>query len=472
MVEIRTAEEIIKEVSPYYKAKGGPESSHTIVYQSPTETLEPLYFWVLDFVTHNLGFETEKIIDNFSSSPGSGHFGEMGQRASVMQQQGSKILADVNTVLRSVLNVIYDLKEFKIRLQSYDDLKSKDNSKSEAAKQSLKQIWLDKVDINKGNSSVKAMALGQAGFQTLLDAFLVVSDEKAAEKLDLNDRVKRIVSTRIHEFNIWVEQSEQELRKRYNMQRAYLGTQVSSLKLYSRWAKPYLKTAQDLEMKNTSREPALVKAFNTILLELSILGKQKLKVKDAAIGGDLPKEFSDEKFLKTLKRDYYSCILINFTFTGIPQRVAQRGDYAFGGKAGITFKAYALNKDEIDKIHQELDKSDMGDVLKLIEGATSGSLDQLQEEIDFFLKEKEREEKKKEKPKDESNPFAALIGRYDKSEKKEKPKEEEQDKDIPVKPDNWIEKTHLRPAAAHTAKELVFKAYDVYKKAHQMVSWT
>ena len=444
----------------------GIEATHTIGYNSSTETLEPVYFWVLDFMTSQLGLKTEKLVDNFASSPGSGHFGELQGRATAMQQQGQNMLAQVNAILRSVLNIIYDLKEFKIRLQSYDDLKSENK---ESARHSLKQIWLDKVDIQKGNSSVKAMALGQAGFQTLLDAFLVANDEKEAEKLDLNDRVKRIVSSRIHEFNIWLTQSEQELRKRYEMERTYLGSQVNSLKLYSRWAKPYLKAAQQLEMKENIREPALVKAFNTILLELTLLGKDKIDVKNSAIAGDLPPDFIK---LKT-KRNYHSCVLIDFNFRGIPQRIAQRGDYAFGGRAEVTFKAYALNDDELNKLNNELNKSDIGDVLKLIEGSTSESLDHLQEEINFFLKEKEREEEKKEKPKDQSNPFLALIGYYNKKEEKdksEKPKNTD-DKNEPIKPDNWIEKTHIRPLAAKEAIDKTFTIFDVYKKAHGMQSY-
>jgi len=86
---------------------------HSLVYDSSSETLEPVYFFILDLI-NDFGFDTEKLIDNFSSSPGSGHFSELGQRATIMQQQGSKLLADVNTVLRSVLNLIYDLKEFRI----------------------------------------------------------------------------------------------------------------------------------------------------------------------------------------------------------------------------------------------------------------------------------------------------------------------------------------------------------------------
>src|SRR3989344_9279120 len=214
---------------------------HKIVYDSSSETLEPLYFWVLD-VLENRGLSPEKIIDNFSSSPGSGHFAELGQRASIMQQQGAKILGDVNTVLRSVLNIIYDLKEFRIRLEHYEALKDKDRDKVQSAILSLKQVWIDKVDIVKGNSSVKAMAF-QGGFQTLLHAFLAAKDEKDVDAMDLNDVVKRILKPRIQEFNFWLEQSERELRKRYELEKTYLRSQVNSLKLYARWAKPYLKAA-------------------------------------------------------------------------------------------------------------------------------------------------------------------------------------------------------------------------------------
>ena len=91
-------------------------------------------------------------------------------------------------------------------------------------------------------------------------------DEKYV-RCSICKRVKRILLPRIQEFNIWIEQSEKELRKRYEIERTYLKSQVNSLKLYSRWAKPYLKAAQQLEMQEKGREPALVKSFNTILLE-------------------------------------------------------------------------------------------------------------------------------------------------------------------------------------------------------------
>ncbi|MEK6833453.1 MAG: hypothetical protein AABY32_05375 [Nanoarchaeota archaeon] len=459
--------DIIGKINPIYK--DGPAVSHTLGYDSAVETLEPVYFFILDFM-NNMGLSPEKLIDNFSSSPGSGHFSELGQRATIMQNQATKVLGDINTVLRSVLNIIYDLKEFKIRLQSYDDLKSPNK---DAAILSLKQIWMDKVDIQKGNSSIKAMALGQSGFATLIDAFLVVKDETlkdaSGKEIDLNDRVKRILIPRIHEFNIWVSQSEQELRKRYELEKTYLRSQVNSLKLYSRWAKPYLKAAYDLESKDRMREPALVKAFNTIILELVLIGKSELKVKDLALEGILPKEFAKENFTKKLRK-YYSCVVVELIFRGIPQRVSQQAHFTFGGKADVAFNAYALNEDEIKLLHKELDKSDLDDVLKLINGTTDESLSQLQNEINFFLEEKKEDEKKEEK-REGSNPFLALFGFYEKREK-EMPKKKDEEENKPIRKDNWIEKTQLRAVAEDIAKANAMTIFDIYKSAHGMASFT
>ncbi|MBU1129458.1 MAG: hypothetical protein KJ949_02390 [Nanoarchaeota archaeon] len=455
------------------KAKPKAISEHKLIYDSTSETLEPVYFFILDLM-NDLGLAPEKLVDSFTSSPGSGHFAELGQRATIMQQQGSKILGDVNTVLRSVLNIIYDLKDFRMRLEHYSALKSEDKDRVESAILSLKQIWMDKVDIIKGNSSLKAMGLGQAGFTTLLDAFLAVKTEKDVDKIDLNDRVKRILKPRIFEFNIWVKESESELRKRYEMEKTYLRSQVNSLKLYSRWAKPYLKAASQLEMKSQDRNAALVKTFNTLLLELTLLGKKKIDVKQLAIAGDLPRDFQK---LKT-NRDYYSCILAQFNFRGIPQRAGGQSHYVFGGRTEVTFKAYALNQDELDALNQELEKSDVSEVLKLIENSAGESLEQLQEEINFFLDEDSQEKEKAEKKKSDSgaNPFLALIGKYNNSSEESKPKKSESKKsgkkDVVVIPDSWIEKEHLRKFAGEDASTIMFGLFDVYKKAHGMASYT
>lgn len=462
---VKSISQIIEEVTKTDK----PLSVHNMVYDSSSETLEPIYFFILDLM-NDLGLGAEKLIDNFISTPGSGHFAELGQRATIMQQQASKIMGDVNTVLRSVLNIIYDLKDFRIRLQSYEKLKSKDQKDKEAARLSLKQIWMDKVDITKGNSSIKAMAM-QGGFQTLIHAFLSVNDAKEVDKVDLNDIVKRILRPRIQEFNIWLEQSGDELKKRYELEKTYLRSQVNSLKLYSRWVKPYLTAAQQLEMKEPGRNPALVKTFNTIFLELTLLGKRALKIEDEITKGTLAKDLGNEKAARKLRK-YYSCILIDFTFRGIPQRVSQQAHYTFGGRTEVSFKSYAMNEDEIAKFEEEISHSEIEEVLKLIEGTTEESIGKLQEDINFFLEEKT--EKEKREITDTSNPFFAIMGRYNEPHEHSEKKESGGKGKAPViiRSESFVEKDSLRVIAGENAKEILFTLFDVYKKAHGMVSYT
>lgn len=460
MPEIKAIHEIIEDIVPYYKKKGGPEAEHKLVYDSSGETLEPIYFFILDLM-NDFGLAPEKLVDNFSSTPGGQHFSETGMKATRMQEEAMKIMGQVNTVLRSILNIIYDLKDFNLRLAHYNSLKTKDEKQKEAAILALKQIWMDKVDITKQQSSIKAMALGQAGYQTLIDAFLIAKNPDDVDKIDLNDRVKRILKPRVYEFNNWIVQSEKELRKRYAMQKTYLKSQVSSLKLYSQWVKPYLKASQQLQSKEGGREPNLVNMFNTIILELTLLGKSKIDLKESALSGKLPLELQN---LKT-KRNYYSCVLVDFNFRAIPRQGV------FVGKSEITFRGYTLNDDEIEKFEQELKKSEISDVLNLVEGMTTESLEQLQGEIDTFLEEPEETEKEE---KDGSNPFMALIGAYNKKEKKQEKektgKKKQTNKNI--KPDDWTEKNHIRKLAAEEAEETTFKLFDVYKKAHGMPSYT
>ena len=465
--------DLIKEVGPAKaakKAKVKAESSQTIMYDSAAEGLEPVYFFLLDLM-NDFRLKPEKLYDSFSSSEGGGHFGDMGTRKSVMQQQGTKLLADINTVLRSVLNLIYDLREFKIKLQSYTDLNNKNKFKSEAALLSLKQVWMDKVDMQKGAGSINQMAQ-QLSFVTLRDAFLAANNIQDVNKLDLNEIVKRVVKQRFSEFEGWLKHSESELRKRFEIEKTYLKSQVKSLRLYSKWAKPYLKAAQTLEMEERPRDAALVKAFNTLILELTLMGKHKLDAKELAQEGTFPSHF---KALK-IRRDYYSCILVDFKFRSIPQKVQGQTHYAFGGRVDFTLNAYSLNQEELDKLDALLKEEELGGALGLIEGTTTESLEQLKEDINYFIGDDEEEEEVKKKP-ESINPFKALIGGYNEKSKPKKKEEKKEEKEIKAKDmiiegDNWYEKDYLRKQASSASKDTAFTLFDVYKKAHGMASYT
>ncbi len=459
-------DKIIKEISPYYQKHEVPSIQHRLIYDSPSETLEPLYFWLLSYMQKVAG-EVTKIIDNFASSPGSGHFGELGSKKSQMQEQASKILGIINSVLRSVLNLIYDLKEFKIRLSHYDMANSSDKGKAEAGILALKQIWMDKVDIQRGQGSLNALTSGNLQFVTLRDAFLSVKSPADVDKLDLNERVKRILKPRVQEFFEWKKRSEQELRKRFEVEKTYLKSQVEALKLQSRWAKPYLKAAEKLtQNENLAEDAALVTAFNTVLLQLALMGKKQIKVEEKATysrttGFDLPEDF--RKIAKKIRK-YYSIVLVDFNFIGIPSKAGQH--YVFGGKADIKFKSYALNEDELDLLKAKLGESDLYSALNLVQGMTDDSLSQLKLDIDEFMGDEEKVKTA------DINPISALFGfgKKPKKSKDDQAKERiERLKTKGIKKDSYAE-AYVRNLAIAGAMDTGFTVYDIFKKSMGMAA--
>jgi len=440
-----------------------PIEKHTLLYDSSNQNLEPIYFWILDslYQEYKDMKQVDKLIDNFISSPGSGHFSEMGQKSTKMQEEAMKMLGAANQVIKSILNLVYDLKEFRMRLDLYEKLKSKKFEEKQSAILSLKQVWIDTVDMKRGNTSLKALAFGQqSSFVTLIDAFMKANNLKDLESIDLNDRVKRLLQQRVGEFDDWMKESEKELRKRYEIEITYLKSQVNSVHLYARWVKPYLRAARQLEQNATSTA-ALVTAFNTTIFELTLLGQSEYKPEDEVNRGDLPSNFKSSKL-----RKYIPLIVIELKFRSIPERAGQQG-YGFRGRTELSFNSYALNKEEIEILKKEVEKDDIGDVLTLIEGSTKESLDQLKDDIDSFINERDNKDKivsKDSNNVDDTNPFSSLFSIFKSSGKKESSNYNEDDMmNKEIMKDTDLEKV-IRSQAILKARAECQKFYGLFKK--------
>jgi hypothetical protein len=456
---------------------GDPLSSFKLVYDSDANQLEPIYYWVLDFMTDNIGIkEIEKITDNFQSSPGSGHFADMGQRATAMQQQATKILADTNTLIKMIVNLVYDLKEYEMRLAQYKKANSKDKKEKEEGMLSLKNVWLDQVDMKRGRGSIHQMSY-EMGYTTLREAFLIantVDDAKnmAGEKGVINDSVMRILIPRLSEFLLWKEMSEKELTKRFEIEKSYLKSEVESLKMYAKWARPYLKAAEALRMKGFDNNAALVNAFSTTMFELTIMAKTEMSIEKNA---DLKKKFGNKK----LDRKYYSVQIISFKYRGeLAQKVTQKGDYAFGfgGKVEMIFDSYALNSEELTMVKKKMEDADLLDGMNMVEDNMRVAFGQLKDDIEKYctkteadLRLEELKKKKDGKKEMDTNPFSALwsLFTFDFGSSPSKPKDIKDVKDI--KKDSFVEES-VRTAAADKANGTLYAIYDVYKKAHAMAS--
>ena len=445
-----------------------PSEIHKLVYDSPSESLEPIYFWLHDFILTNGYKKIDKITDNFVSSPGSSHFSELGQKATKMQEEAMKTLGAVNQVLKSILNIVYDLKEFKLRLELYDKYKKGTEEEKNAALLSLKQVWLDNVDFAKRQStSIKALAQ-QFDYVTLIDGFMSarslddVTKKPEEGGLDLNERVRRILQQRIAEFYQWLGQSDIELRKRFEIEKKYLQSQYNTIQLYARWVKPYLKAARQLE-QNLEPTAGLVTAFNTIILELTWLAQTDYNPNDDVFTGDLP-----EMFKNTKKRKYTNVVLVEFKFRGIPQRAGQ--GYTFGGRTEISFTSYGLSEQELKVLKEQIEKDNFSDILKIIEGATTESLEQIKNDIEEFIESKEEKEKKeKSSYEEDANPFTALFSFFKPGKKKEEKDKEFEEKGI-IKPDDAYEKI-IRSQAIANARDGCKLIFETFKKSRGMPTW-
>jgi len=432
-----------------------PIEQHSLVYDASSQTLEEVYFWILDFVNDVYG-SADKLVDNFIASPGSGHFAEFQARQTRMQEEGMKIFGTIGTVLRSIMNIIYDLKEFKLRLAHYEDLNSGDENARGAAKLSLKQIWLDSVDIKRGNSAIKAMAQ-QFDYVTLIDGFMAAESLEKLKEMDLNDRVRRILEQRVAEFDKWVKESERELKKRFEIEKTYLKSQVNSIRMYSRWVKPYLKASRQLE-QNAEESADIVNVFNTVVFELVLLAKGRYNMEKDVAEGELPKAFKNYKM-----RECTPVTLIEFRFRSIPERVHQQGGYGYRGRVDVMFTSFALNDDELKVLKESIDEDDFGDVYTMIEGATDESLGQLRGDLDELLGEDKKKEAEKEKYEEDVNPFSALFGFLRREDKKE----EKKDLSRGVPGDGDYEKV-IRSQVLLKSRADCRKLFDTYKKVHGM----
>lgn len=468
MVDVKAA---IKKSTKYNS--GNPLSSFKLTSDAMSNQLEPNYYWILDFLQDS-NVQVEKVVDNFMASPGSGQFQDFGQRKGIMQQQITKISSDINQVTKSLIQLIYDLREFEIRLSNYKDTRSDNKEKSESALIGLKQIWLDSVDIKKGHGAIHQMT-SQGGFTTVRDLFMICNSEEEVKKMakegTINEQVMRVLLPRIGEFNKWKTFSEEELTKRFNIERSYLRSQVETLKLYTSWIGPYMKAARELEGKGFDKNPALVGAFSTSMFELTLLGKKKEK--------GLPEGIDEKLAGFKLKRDYYSVMVISLIFRGhVGQKATQKGDYAyaFGGRLDMIFDSYALNSDELKVLEKELNNQRLGDGLDFFSNEVESSLDELKKDFEHFLNDdkslkKTGESQKKSNNSEDINPFTALFSGLSRLFKPNVKKKVEKKVETvgDIEKDNFVE-GEVRKIAEKNVKTSIYALYDVYKKAHGMAS--
>ncbi|MEK6956276.1 MAG: hypothetical protein AABW52_06445, partial [Nanoarchaeota archaeon] len=348
---------------------------------------------------------------------------------------------------------------FEIRLKPYSDLKDPNVSAEEkdAAMRSLKGVWMDQVDARKGRGSINLLAQ-DLNFVTIRDAFFHVNNVDKIKDLDLNERVKTLLKRKLSEFVEWHRVSEQEIRTRYNVERKYLKSQEGTLKLYANWAKPYLKAANKLKMKEFDKAN-IVNAFSNMEFEIKLHGKREIKP------GSIHESFKEV----VLERKYFSVVEITMHFRSVPSVMSGQGGrhYVHGGRTDISFKAYGLDDIELSAV----ESADFDEDLKLIGDYVGGSLDEISDEIAKYSSldlspKKEEKVVKKSSGSNIENPFAGIVASF--SNMFAAPKFFDFSSDHNKKLDFLY--TELSQKCKSDAEDKAYLVYNVYKKTHGMAN--
>jgi len=227
------------------------------------------------------------------------------------------------------------------------------------------------------------------------------------------------------------------------------------LKLYAGWAKPYLRAAQKLKMKEFNI-PDIVNSFSNIEIKLNLVGNSQ-----PLSPPQLHPTYKDIK----LKHQYHAVLVTDMDFRGVPSAVTTQGgkQYVHGGRAEIKFKSYAFDEIELSAIEARELYEDMN----LVDEWVGVSLEELDKEIQAYLtpaKEEKKEEKK------EFNIEWPFKGTFEGFKHILSPLQDLAEKLVKTSPPTEIIESDVKAHAAETSKTLLFVLYNIYKKSHGMLS--
>ncbi len=447
----------------YYDEVPYPEplKHYRLVFESPAANVESVYYWILEHLRQDRGFPIiEKIVDTFSASESSAFWGVIQQRTAVQEDRASQFLAVIGKMIKELFQIVRELRIIEERLNIY-----KNWGKDKASDVTLKGLFVDLVEGGAKNpQSVFGMA-SEVGFTILPDLFFnthvykAEDVDKVVDALPYNKAVKNVLKRKLVYFIQWVKATDKELKNRWNFTLRYLRQHWAVIKMYISWVKPYLRNIKRLNPKQKHISSAdLITAFETSIIEIEILARRKVG-------------------------SAYSCILVNLTHRTRPSMAYQQEGFQRGplhtGRVEVNLRAYAWTDKEIEAYKKLREEEDF-EILGLIDDSVKAALDALRDDLERYLKEageseftdkslynqynKQGQEEKQELSQVSSalEPFKYLfLGFYDLF------KALTGFKSFKTKHEKVVDKSSAKKHALLNA----WLTYNIYKKAHGMLSW-
>ncbi len=235
-----------------------------------------------------------------------------------LEDRVMQLLGNINTVLKSVIAITYELKELDRNLSFYKLSKAGEKEKAEAAELALKRIFLDNVDARKGGASLSSLSRsstqaqgGGPGFIDIVAAFYQVKSLKAISDLQRNEQYKNILKNRYIEYEDWKKINGEDLKNRKNMLLQYLKSQVSSFNMYTEWAAQYMTIMNRIRIERIKGGKELVSSnapadiFETAMFKINMIGYKQMYLREYDIEhkklfGERGPEIVKDAALKTI----------------------------------------------------------------------------------------------------------------------------------------------------------------------------
>ncbi len=453
-----------------------------ITVEKPNTSIEETYYWFLHWLRQERGYtQIEKIYDIFSASENSAVFGNMASRHGIQQDRAAQYLRGIGELIKQLFQLVRELRIIDERLEPYREW-----DKKKSADVTLKHLYVQQVE-GGGQNPDSVYGLAQkVGYTVLPDLFFnahIFSLDAIDKEIDkgqfseFNNAVKTVLKRKLFLYINWKLKTEKELEARRRFQLQYLRQHWSVIQLYMSWVRPYLKTTQRMERSDASNSADLISLFDGTIMEIEVLAKRPLNMKQAVSGKD----------------KHYNCVLATFRYTTKPT-LSYKPEYqqqavAHSGKVEVTLRPYGWHQKDIEQYKKMRRETDL-EILHYLNEHVGGAMDYLGEEFEKYLeeaqeetavarkKEREEEEEKKRKAKEELDnkrkrfnklgplgPFFEMgegIGELFGSMVKTGPKRKQQEKKDTGEERNKQKLKQCEQKAMFEAR----LAFRIYKKAH------
>lgn len=353
--------ERLQDMSPFdLPGLQDPVERHTLVYDALGDSLERIYFKLLDLLERQLGWQVIKLVDLVDATPGSTLAQQWGQRSSRAIDETLKLFHSAQEHTQRLLAPLEELERLREQVRLVDDFRSSDPARRNTATEALKREWLAR-DWN---------------------------PDGHAKQSDVGDDTA---------FRAWIEQRRVQLVTRSSAVTGEARAHLQTIRLYAQLLQPILGDESD-SPDTPSTKPGLVSAFNTANVRVVLMAQRSDFRAEQISTGKLPKWLG-----KARHRPSIPTLLAEVLFRAIPEQ-ARTGGFVFRGRAEITVTSCALRQDELELVQLVIEQAAIERLLKQLGISREADI----RRILSFLEESRREPPENAPLESDVGPFQAL----------------------------------------------------------------